>query len=1231
MAEKSRREVELALSITTANADSLKELRDSVRALAKEGGDAAPEFERLANELDQLARQAKDLTALDALARDLNDASVAQKALSATSEPLRQQLKALGEVTEQARAKQENLKAEYNAASRAQSAASNAIKQLKNEYDVADRGLFAYTSKLKELTKQELDARAVKLSLGEALDKARLATKEAASEQAKLGQQFRAANTETERASTTVRTLQADYDKLAAQLKESGVDSSNLATAQKQVQDAMLRTREAIRGVINEQEQAEATAKALAAAEARRAEEAKANAVKYISWWTQALEAREQGERRTAAAADAAATTSAEAARRIDDAFRRTGAGATRDLQSELDLVRQAMIRLANSGVVTGDELARAMKQGEARVKELERALRAARGEMTLMDRAGGLLSTTIGKLGAFFGLYEIVMRTATAFVTATKSIESMRLGLGQIYGSAELATKQINFLRKAANDGGVAVGDISAAFIKFAASAKESNIPIETTNELFAALTRAAGTLGLSSEKTNQALEALSQMAGKGVVNMEELRQQLGDALPGALALVSKGLGITQTELFKLVEAGGLTARDLIPALTESLKLMGGEINTLNASWARLKNAVGEGMQQIGDTGPASALKNTLDALTVVTQRASAAISVMSESFGGLYSAARAAREGFGQDGVAGALKSVGEQALKSGERLALHAKALFGTEWSAAAARARLEELRLENEKGKKVTDASTESVERTGNAWVMFGVAADKAKKALEQNIAVAERASKAVEVQANNIRTLAQLSGDQTRIINAEAEAAQRSRVAYEAVARAREEEVSALRLQLTQRILLMAADAEEDTAKTEIIKKLQEQIDLREQDAAKARQQADASRNLVQQAEIEKQTHLDNSLRLDELRENYEKAREVLEYLTEAKKQGNAVDVQVEAAARNAATAQRLYADAVKDTEEKQSALTGLKKADLSVTEAQIGLRRAQISTAIAVAKAIGDEYTVQRLTIEQKRLDIKMIQAKVGVMRAEAKGLLEVAQAKRDALIASGNYTTAQLAEADASIRVAKARMIEADATEEGIRLINEEIQAIELGVGARQRSAGAIDSETSALERNNSARERGLSLKGKETNASNVMSADNTLQMDLAARLRDQGSKGMTEEQIREAIRQAENVYRDMEATRNINAGVASAEYIRSAQAMMNAANTARNQLNGRALRGQPVEDNTTQAPASSGSTTVNINLNGRSTSINVASQSDATALADLLRQLESASGRAI
>ena len=105
MANNNRREIELALSITTANADALTKLQQDVRGLAKEGGDAAPAFQKLADELGQLAEQAKQLTALEGLTQELKAAATAQVDAASKSTALKQTLDQLVAATDAAREK----------------------------------------------------------------------------------------------------------------------------------------------------------------------------------------------------------------------------------------------------------------------------------------------------------------------------------------------------------------------------------------------------------------------------------------------------------------------------------------------------------------------------------------------------------------------------------------------------------------------------------------------------------------------------------------------------------------------------------------------------------------------------------------------------------------------------------------------------------------------------------------------------------------------------------------------------------------------------------------------------------------------------------------------------------------------------------------------------------------------------------------------------------------------
>lgn len=619
MANNARREIELALNITTANAQALGKLRDDVKELAKEGGDAAPEFKKLADELGVLEAQAKQLQALDVLTKDLESASTTMAEVGASAKALGDSLDTLKASTAQAGAAQRAAKADYEAARAEVKAAGAAIQHFRASADASTQKTDAYAEKLKEL---KLAAAQAKVELAEkqkVLASANATYSEAAAAQSKLSTETRKATSAYNQSASEVKQLEDRIKTTGERLVEAGASTSNFADAQVEVVNSVTRVKDALRTQTAEYDRLQAAQQA-AAAQAQRLESLNAQIALSNQRSAQSAKERAAQEQQAARATEQAQRDAAKAAEdasnRMGNAFRTVGIRSAQELRTEIANVRESMNWLAQSGALTGKELDAAMRQGNASIKELERDLRGATGQLTLMDRATSALKTTFGQVAAFIGLQEAVTRTAAAFYEATKGIQSMQLGLKAIYGDADTANKQIAFLRETANSAGVAVSGISSAFTKFSASTKEANVPIQQSNELFGELVRVSGVLGLSSAKTEQALEALGQMAAKGTVSMEELRQQLGDALPGALSLVANGMNMTTGELVSMVEAGNLSVQQMFPALISSLKKMEGENNTLAGSVARVNNAITEFFQSASDSAAIQGLTSGLNAL---------------------------------------------------------------------------------------------------------------------------------------------------------------------------------------------------------------------------------------------------------------------------------------------------------------------------------------------------------------------------------------------------------------------------------------------------------------------------------------------------------------------------------------------------------------------------------------------------------------------------------------
>ena len=211
-------------------------------------------------------------------------------------------------------------------------------------------------------------------------------------------------------------------------------------------------------------------------------------------------------------------------------------------------------------------------------------------------------LSTALGSLFAAAGAGALLKGAINEAV----QLETITRKLANTLGK-DGAGAAISFTKGLADQLGLSFKDLAGAFASFTAAASGAGVPLQQQKELFGAVAKAGQALGLSSYEISGSLLALQQVASKGVVQMEELRGQLGERLPIAFAAAAKGLGVTQQELIKLVETGQLSSTRFFPALTKGLNEMtasaGGTETTaqqfqkLKNSWEELQVAFGESL----------------------------------------------------------------------------------------------------------------------------------------------------------------------------------------------------------------------------------------------------------------------------------------------------------------------------------------------------------------------------------------------------------------------------------------------------------------------------------------------------------------------------------------------------------------------------------------------------------------------------------------------------------
>lgn len=193
-----------------------------------------------------------------------------------------------------------------------------------------------------------------------------------------------------------------------------------------------------------------------------------------------------------------------------------------------------------------------------------------------------------------YIGLQAATQAVGRAFNESLR-LDAVKSALNAVLGSTELADAKLQEISDTADYLGLNFLDLATSYKNFAAAALSSNQTLGDTDKIFNSVTKAAAVLKLSSEDVKGALNALGQMFSKGSVNAEELKQQLGERLPGAVALMAAGLGIGTAELNKMLEQGQITTAAVIK-LAEQLDIAYGDkitakVDSLQASMQRLNN----------------------------------------------------------------------------------------------------------------------------------------------------------------------------------------------------------------------------------------------------------------------------------------------------------------------------------------------------------------------------------------------------------------------------------------------------------------------------------------------------------------------------------------------------------------------------------------------------------------------------------------------------------------
>lgn len=219
------------------------------------------------------------------------------------------------------------------------------------------------------------------------------------------------------------------------------------------------------------------------------------------------------------------------------------------------------------------------------------------------------LRGEVLSLVAAYGGLYT-VLNLAKGAIQASTNRESAKTVLGVGLGTTD--AKQIDaeyeYVRAQSNRIGLVFDDTVKSFGKFATAAAKSGRSREEIRAIFESFAEGGTVLKLTTADMNGVFLALEQIFSKGRLGAEELRQQLGERLPGVFEVAQQALKKQFPDLNKAMEQGKVGAEQLILVAEAYRKMVADQLpaaqKSLIAEQNRLTNEVNLFKLAVGDSG---------------------------------------------------------------------------------------------------------------------------------------------------------------------------------------------------------------------------------------------------------------------------------------------------------------------------------------------------------------------------------------------------------------------------------------------------------------------------------------------------------------------------------------------------------------------------------------------------------------------------------------------------